>query len=105
MINNLDSLCFRVFKARFFPNYSILKAKDSVVGFYAWKSILSARDVIQKGMVWRIENAQSVRIKEDKSLPMKVSSSIISPLPSFLPETRVSSLIDADWKERKTELI
>ena len=77
MINNLDSLCFRVFKARFFPNYSILKAKDSVVGFYAWKSILSARDVIQKGMVWRIENVQSVRIKEDKWLPMKVSSSII----------------------------
>jgi len=105
MINNLDSLCFRVFKARFFPNCSILKAKDSVVGSYAWKHILSARDVIQKGMVWRIGNGQSVRIKEDKWLPMKVSSSIISPLPSFLPETRVSSLIDADWKERKTELI
>ena len=46
MINNLDSLCFRVFKARFFPNCSILEAKDSVVGFDAWKSILNARDVI-----------------------------------------------------------
>ena len=29
MINNPGSLCFQVFKARFFPNYSILEAKDS----------------------------------------------------------------------------
>ena len=29
MINNPGSLCFQVFKARFFPNCSILEAKDS----------------------------------------------------------------------------
>lgn len=101
MINNPYSLCFQVFKAKFFPNCSILEAKDSIVGSYAWKSILSARDVIQKSMVWRIGNGQSVRIKENKWLPMKASSSIISPLPTILPETRVCSLIDADlrvWK-------
>ena len=45
MINNPNSLCHRVFKARFFPNCSILEAKDSSIGSYAWKSILSARDV------------------------------------------------------------
>ena len=60
MIKNPDSLCFTVFKARFFPNCSILEAQDSVVGFYAWKSIISAMDVIWKGMVWRIGNGQSV---------------------------------------------
>ena len=46
MINNSDSLCYRVFKARFFPNCSILKAKDSIIRFYVWKSIIRARDVI-----------------------------------------------------------
>ena len=51
MINNPNSLCHRVFKARFFPNCSILEAKDSTIGSYAWKSILSARDVICKGVV------------------------------------------------------
>ena len=40
MINNPYSLCFRVFKAKFFQNCSILEAKDSVVGSYAWKSII-----------------------------------------------------------------
>ena len=37
MINNPNSLCHRVFKVWFFPEYSILKAKDSPTGSYAWK--------------------------------------------------------------------
>lgn len=94
MMNNLDSLCFKVFKAHFFPNYSILEAKDSITGSYAWKSILSARDVIWKGMVWQTGNGQSVRIKEDKCLPVKLGSLTISPLPSVPPDTKVSSLIN-----------
>ena len=56
MINNPDSLCHRVFKARFFPDCSILEAKDSALGSYAWKSIIGARDVIREMMVWRIGN-------------------------------------------------
>ena len=50
LMHNPDTLCFRVFKARFFPNCSILDAKESNFGSYAWKSILGARDVIKR--VW-----------------------------------------------------
>ena len=101
MINNSESLYFWVFKARLFPNCSILDAKDNVVGSYVWKSIISARDVIQRGMVWRIGNDQSVRVKRDKWLPMKDNNYVISPLPSVIPETRMSSLINSNlgmWK-------
>ena len=35
MINNPNSLCHRVFKARFFPESSILEARDSICGSYA----------------------------------------------------------------------
>ena len=48
MINNPDSLYHKVFKARFFPECSILEVRDSICGSYTWKSILSARDVIRK---------------------------------------------------------
>ena len=65
MINNPDSLCHSL-HIGFFPDYSILEAKESSGGSYAWRRILSARDVIHKGMVWRIRNGQSVRIREDK---------------------------------------
>ena len=92
MVNNPDSLCYIVFKVRFFPNCSILVAKDSFIGSYAWESIISARDVIQRGMVWRVGDGQLIRIK-DRWLPMGTSSAIISPLPSVLPKTKVSELI------------
>ena len=82
IINNSNSLYHRVFKARFFPDCSILDAKDSTIGSYAWKSILGARDVIRRGMVWRIGNGQDVRIKEDKWLPIRSNRATISPLTS-----------------------
>ena len=102
MINNPESLCHRVFKARFFPDCSILEARDSIVGSYAWKSILSARDVIRRGMVWRVGTGERVRIKEDRWLPDKTNGLVISPLPQVAAETKVSSLIDQDqvrWNE------
>ena len=55
-MHNSDSLCYKVFKARFFPDCSILGAKDCTVGSYSWKSILSARDVVRKRMVWQAGN-------------------------------------------------
>ena len=68
MINNPYSLCYRIFKARFFPDCSILEA-TAVVGSYAWKSLLSVRDVVRKGMIWHVGNGESVRIKGDRWMP------------------------------------
>ena len=101
MINNLDSLCHKVFKARFFPNCSILEAPEVNEGSYAWKSICSVRDVVKRGMVWWIENGASVSIKEDKWLSNQCCRTIISPLPNIPPDAKVSSLIDSTscaWK-------
>ena len=56
-------------------------------------------------MVWRVGNDQSMRVKKDKWLLMAANRFIISPLPTVLPETRVSSLIDADLRLWKTGLI
>ena len=73
-----------------------MEANDSNSGSYAWKSILSARDVIRKGMVWRIGNGQNVRIKEDRWLPGSPRRSILSPLPSVAAETKVQTLINPE---------
>ena len=103
MMQNPESLCFGVFKSRFFPNYSILEAKESNSGSYTWKRILSARDVIRKGMVWCIGDGQTVPIKEDKWLSVKPSRLILSPLPLVVAEARVSSLINPDLSMWKSE--
>ena len=54
-------------------------------------------------MIWRIGNGQSVRIKEEKWLPVKPSRVILSPLPLVMAETRVSSLINLDLSVWKSE--
>ena len=105
MINNPNSLCHRVFKARFFPEYSILEAQDSITGSYAWKSIISARNVIRKGMVWHIGTRDAMRIQEDKRLPGQANKVVISPLSQVAVDSKVSVLIDQDRAVWKFELV
>ena len=100
MMHNPDSLCYKVFKARFFPNCLILEANECTVGSYAWKSILSARDVVRKGMVWQVGNDQAVCIREDKWLLDQVCKIVMLP-PPLPPDAKVCTLIDpksATWK-------
>ena len=105
-MHNPDSLCHKMFKARFLPNCSILEAKESTIGSYAWKIILSARDVIKKGMVWQVGNGQFVCIREDKWLLDQIYRTVItppSPPPPFSlpPDAKVSFLINSEsvmWK-------
>ena len=40
VLNNKDSLFYRIFKALFFPICFLMEAKESTSGSYAWKSIL-----------------------------------------------------------------
>ena len=47
LLKNPDSLFSKVFKAKFYPNCSILEAKDSRSASYAWHSILKGRDIIK----------------------------------------------------------
>ena len=54
LLHNQNSLFYKVFKAWFFPNSTIMGAKDSRIGSYAWRSILVGRDVIQRGARWRV---------------------------------------------------
>ena len=105
MINNPNSLCHRVFKARFFPEYSILEAQDSITGSYAWKSIISARNVIRKGMVWHIGTRDAMRIQEDKRLPGQANRVVISPLSQVAVDSKVNVLIDQDRAVWKSELV
>ena len=62
LLHDDNSLFYRVFKARFFPNSSILDAKDSTSASYAWKNILKGRDLILKGALWRVGDGKQIKI-------------------------------------------
>ena len=65
LLHNENSLFYRVFKAKFFPNRSILETSDSAKGSYAWRSILKGREVLKKGGRWKVGNGKDISIWSD----------------------------------------
>ena len=51
LLHNKDSLLYKVFAAKYFPNGSILEVSVHLRSSFAWRSILQARDVINNGVV------------------------------------------------------
>ena len=46
---------------------------------YVWRSILQAREVIQKGAIWRVGDGALINIWERRLLPFTASSKVLSP--------------------------
>ena len=105
LLHDHHSLFYRVFKARFFLDCSIMEAKESSNASFVWRSILRGRDVIKRGAVWRIGNGNSVHIWNDRWLPGAVNNKIISSAIVANNNDTVSSLIDQTSREWKGELI
>jgi hypothetical protein len=93
LLQDPSSQFHRVFKAKFFPNGSILDAKTRTRGSYAWQSILKARDIILKGAVWRVGNGKSINIWNQRWLLEENHRKIISPPPAVLLNSTVSELM------------
>ncbi|XP_058733791.1 uncharacterized protein LOC131605427 [Vicia villosa] len=91
-----ESLVGRVFKSRYFPNCSLA---DSSVGFcpsYAWRSIISARELVQRGTRWRIGNGDSVKVLSDNWLPNSSGFRVLGNARGVDQHTKVGDFIDRD---------
>nr|XP_023920446.1 uncharacterized protein LOC112031976 [Quercus suber] len=103
LIHNKESLFYRVFKGKYFPNCSIFEANSSS-GSFTWKSIMWSREVIEKGSFWGIGNGKSVQIYKDSWLPSP-DGRISSPVSHLTPESTVDSLINSTLGGWNTNLI
>ncbi|KAJ1262343.1 hypothetical protein BS78_09G099700, partial [Paspalum vaginatum] len=78
LIENPDSLCARVLKARYFPRGSLLDSVGSANSSATWQAILHGLDLLKKGLIWRIGSGTQVRIWRDSWIPRGISLKVLS---------------------------
>ena len=80
-------------KARYFPNSDILHYSFRSGISYTWRSIFKGVHLLKEGIIWRIDNGESVRIWEDPWLPKELTRKPATPKGTNLL-IKVSELIN-----------
>jgi len=105
-----ERLVSRLFKARYFPHTDFLNSRIGVNPSYVWRSIFSAKMVVQQGARWRIRTGANIPLfsvpwlKDGRSFTTNCSmykslshvkvQDIIEPLTKVWNSTLISSLFD-----------
>lgn len=82
IIERPDSLVAQVLKARYFKHTDIMDSLSSNPS-YVWRSLLWSRDIITKGLIWKVGNSYSINARRDAWIPS-------------LKEGRISSNVSYD---------
>ena len=93
LLHNQNSLFYKVFKSKFFPDCLILEASNSHSGSYAWQSILKGHDVLLKCARWRVGSGESISVWLDAWLPSLEYPWIQSQIVEGFEDIKVQDLI------------
>ena len=63
---HLDSFTHRVFKAKYFAECTFIESQVGKKPSYVWRSLMGAKETIEAGSRWLIENGRKVNIWCDK---------------------------------------
>lgn len=93
MLQNFESLCARLLKARYWPNGELLQVQEHPGISYTWRSFVRGIRALEKGLIWRVGNGQQIRIWEDPWLPGGITRRPRTPRGMVLLN-KVSDLMD-----------
>jgi hypothetical protein len=99
-----NSLVGQIMQAKYFPTSSVLEATKGKRISFAWRSILSAQELVMEGLVWRVGNGAKVRIWKDRWLPSP-GFKVVSPPTVLNPDATVDQLIDGDSRWWNNDLL
>ncbi|MBA0876104.1 hypothetical protein Goshw_016968, partial [Gossypium schwendimanii] len=63
LINNKESLCFKVLSSKYFPDGNIFNAKKVNRASFTWLSIVATVDFLKNGFGWQIGNGDNIKIR------------------------------------------
>ena len=65
LIENYDSLCDKVLRARYYPTSDILNSTLKKGSSFVWQSIFAGIQTFKKGHIWRVGDGLKINIWED----------------------------------------
>lgn len=69
LLDNLDSLCASILRAKYYPDGDLLNAKLRKGSSFTWKSIMAGTNTLKRGYIWRVGNGHYINIWEDAWIP------------------------------------
>ncbi|XP_010468536.1 PREDICTED: uncharacterized protein LOC104748626 [Camelina sativa] len=100
-----DSLFARVFKSRYYRNSDPMDPIRSYSPSYGWRSIVSARSLVNKGLITRVGSGTSIFIWSDPWIPAQFPRPALSNGPFKDPNLRIPHLIDRYTNSWRKDLL
>ncbi|KAM1693390.1 hypothetical protein TB2_032156 [Malus domestica] len=69
VLHKPDSMIGVVLRDKYFPNSSFLEANKQNISSWEWKGILLGRQVLNRGLWWRVGDGESIRVASNPWIP------------------------------------
>ncbi|KAL5186424.1 putative mitochondrial protein [Glycine soja] len=80
LINFEDSLVAPLLKAKYYPHKGPLEASRGHRLSYIWSSIMSSRDLMMDGAIWRVSNGSQIHVYRDRWMQKDGKGMVLAPL-------------------------
>jgi hypothetical protein len=104
LIENPNSSCATILKAKYFPDGHILDAKPCDSMSCTWRSILHGVELVKQGVIWRVGVGEQVNIWYDPWIPRAWCRRIITPRGDSIL-SKVSELISPITRQWDHQLV
>jgi hypothetical protein len=94
IITEPNTMLAKLLKAKYFPNSSLLQAKQGKRSSYTWQSIQKASLILKNGCYWFVGNGKNINIWEDRWIHPHGQNATWTPKPSNSNVIKVADLID-----------
>ncbi|KAK2661256.1 hypothetical protein Ddye_007789 [Dipteronia dyeriana] len=79
LLKNPDSLAAKILKGCYHKNCGFLEAPKKSGASFHWTSLVWGKELLKKGLRWRIGNGSSICIYKDKWIPRPFSLKVLAP--------------------------
>jgi hypothetical protein len=93
LIDEPNSLCAQVLRAKYYPSGDLLKAGPKAGSSFTWQSLVAGIQTFKRGCIWRVGSGESIEIWKDPWIPGSPDRKVVTPRGACILN-KVADLID-----------